>query len=143
MSPSPASSVVHVPVPRESVAETAAVWLPFVQRIAARTRCGVAQHCAEIESGQVQLHLAWAPDELRALALAATNMEVRGSDKIAVLVWCTGSMRELWLPLLDDIERYVRQHLGCAGIKAYARPGWSKILKQRGYRLTHVVMEKD
>ena len=142
MSVSPGHSV-HVPIPFDALSKTQPHWLPFVQRIGERSRCGVKQHLDEIASGQVQIHLAWDRAEKRARALAGTEIHLRGADRIGVLVWCTGSMRELWFPLLNDIERYMREYHGCAGIRAIARPGWSKLLKQNGYRLTHVVMEKD
>jgi len=136
-------TLVLVPVPSESVKGTAEMWLPFVQRIAERTRQHVNDLVAQIVANEVQLHLVWEPKTQTAHALAGTRIIRRGHDRIGEILWTTGIGRRRWLPLLADLETYHRDHLGCAGMTATARPGWSRELKAQGYRLTHVVMEKE
>src|SRR5262249_52473075 len=135
--------LVLVPVPSEELARTAPLWLPFVARIAGRTRNSVPELVSQIRSGEVHIHLAWDPAARRAHALAGTRILLRGGERVGELVWATGSGRRHWLPLLDDLERYHADELGCVGMNAVARKGWSRDLARRGYRVTHLVLEKD
>jgi len=132
-----------VPIPPDAARKTVAHWLPFIEQIARRARAKPLVLIGNVLSGTVHLCLAWDADRNEAKALAGTQIVRRGDTRIAELIWLTGSGHEHWIPLFSDLERYFREHQGCAGIKAIARPGWSKLLKARGYRLTHVMMEKD
>ena len=139
----PPMPLVLVPIPCRDLARTAPVWLPFVERIAERTRNSVAELLTQIRCGEVHLHLAWDPATRAAHALAGTRILRRGGQRVGELVWATGSGRRHWLPLIDDLERYHREHLGCVGMNAVARKGWTRDLEARGYRVTHLVFEKD
>jgi hypothetical protein len=136
-------NLVLVPIPSDALERTAPVWLPFVERIAQRSRNSLAECLTQIRSGEVHIHLAWEPATREAHALAGTRILKRGGDRVGELVWATGSGRRHWLPLIDDLERYHRAHLGCVGMNAVARKGWSRDLKAKGYRITHLVFEKD
>jgi hypothetical protein len=57
------------------------------------------------------------------------------------LLACVGDDRESWEDLLDEIERWARDR-GCALMQPIARPGWERVLAKRGYRKTHVMLEK-
>ena len=57
------------------------------------------------------------------------------------LLACVGDDREAWEPLLDDIEAWARAN-GAALMQPIARPGWERVLAKRGYRKTHVMLEK-
>ena len=135
--------LVLVPIPSCELERTAPVWLPFVQRIAQRTRNSLAELVAQIRCGEVHIHLAWDPAAGKAHALAGTRILLRDGERVGELVWTTGSGRRHWLPLIDDLERYHREHLGCVGMHAVARKGWTRELVRRGYRITHLVFEKD
>ena len=63
-------------------------------------------------------------------------------DLIAEWIWMTGKGMKQWTHLLADLETYLTEHIGCAEIRPVCRPGWSRLLKQRGYRITHYTMEK-
>lgn len=136
-------SIHLVPIPLDALDGTAGTWLPFLEAIAKRTRGHVAHLIEMVRSGEVQLHIAWDAEDKTAKALAGTRIVLRGDDRIGEFVWMSGSGRQHWLPLFDDLERYHRDHLGCAGFRAIARPGWSPFLKSKGYRVTHVTLEKD
>src|SRR5262249_27171526 len=60
---------------------------------------------------------------------------------VCELLACVGDDREAWEPLLDDIERWAKAH-GAALMQPIARPGWERVLARRGYRKTHVMLEK-
>jgi hypothetical protein len=136
-------NLVLVPIPPDYAAGTMHVWLPFLESVSDRTKCGVQQHVDEVLTGRVQLHLAWEPEAKKAHALAGVHLLKRGTDTVAEVIWATGSGREHWFPLLGQIEQYHREHDGCAAVRAIARLGWSRALKANGYRTTHVVMEKE
>jgi hypothetical protein len=94
-------------------------------------------------SGETEIHLAWDHDERKAHALAGTQIVLRGEDRVGVIRWLTGAKRDLWLPLFAELENYMRERHGVVGMKTDARPGWKKTLQSNGYRLTHIVMEKE
>lgn len=135
--------LLPVPTTREHLERSARHWLPFVESIAERAREPVTVLIDDVMSGRVQVHLVWNEDAKEAKALAGVRIVMRGSDRIAELIWCTGEGMADWADLVSDIERYCKEHLNCAGIKAICRPGWKKTLAPKGYRLTHLVMEKD
>lgn len=132
-----------VPLPSECVQATSAVWMPFVVQIAERARCHVGQLVVSILSNEIQLLIAWDDETKTAKALAGSRIKDRGDQRIGEIVWATGEDKDDWFHLLGDIEMYHRDHLRCAGMVAIARPGWSRPLKSQGYRMTHVVFEKD
>lgn len=135
-------TVVLAPIASEHLEATEPHWLPFIHAIASRIGCHVEQLVDDVLSNRVHLILAWEPDRKVALALCGTTIIERGDRRIGEIVWATGSGREHWFPLIDDLERYHRDHLGCSGMKAVARLGWKKELAKRGYSATHIVMEK-
>src|SRR5262245_4279220 len=92
--------LVHVPIPHQYVVQASHRWLPFIERIAKRTKCSVVEHVCEIERGDVQLHLAWEPEEKQAYALAGVRLFLRAGKPVARIVWLWGKNKELWKPLL-------------------------------------------
>jgi hypothetical protein len=61
---------------------------------------------------------------------------------VCELLACVGDDRVGWEHLLDAIEHWAKAR-GCALVQPIARPGWERVLKERGYRKTHVMLEKD
>ena len=57
------------------------------------------------------------------------------------LIACVGDDRGAWERLLDDIEAWAKAN-GAALMQPIARPGWERVLAPRGYRKTHVMLEK-
>lgn len=57
------------------------------------------------------------------------------------LLACVGDDRTSWESLLDDIERWAKAN-GASLMQPIARPGWERVLARRGYRKTHVMLEK-
>ena len=130
-----------VPIPSSALEGTEPEWMPFVTAIARRIRCHPEQLRQQVLSNAVHVILIWDNEAKKSVFLIGTQITLRGDDRIGELVWATGSLDGF--ALFDELERYHREHLGCAGMKAVARPGWSRLLKGKGYRVTHVVMEKD
>lgn len=57
------------------------------------------------------------------------------------LLACVGDDRAAWETLLEDIERWAKAS-GATLMQPIARPGWERVLTKRGYRKTHVMLEK-
>ena len=75
-------------------------------------------------------------------AIAITEIVDFPRRKICRLLACTGTGADRWLDKLAEIEDWAR-HRGCTAIEPIARPGWERKLTARGYRKTHVVLEKS
>ena len=132
-----------VPVPTDDhyIQVTAPHWFPFLEGISRRSKEPVQSLFNYIVNRQVQVLLAWDEQAQKAVAIAGVRFWLRGPDLIGDLVWCTGRNRKEWQHLLAEIEHYLKD-VGCAECRPTARLGWSKLLKQHGYKATHVVMEK-
>jgi len=142
--------VVHVPIPTAAVPATAVYWLPFVERIAKRSRNSVAELVCMAECGDMLLHLAWDAETKTPLALACTRIFLRAGQPVWEYMYHWGPRRELWEHLFSDLEKFHKDALGCVAVNVWApkfkskrAPDWIAWLEKRGYRATHVIMEKD
>lgn len=75
-------------------------------------------------------------------ALAVTTVKRYPLRRVCSIMICTGKGREDWLQLLEQIEEWAKNN-ECAAVEPVARPGWQKVLAPKGYRMTHVVLEKE
>lgn len=135
--------MILVPIPTPDVGKAAPIIDTFLPSIARRGRVPVAMLWDELRNGETQAHVVWDAKNKQAAALIGTRIVLRGERRLGELSWCTGAARGQWFELITQLETYMRDHLQCEGIKAVCRPGWSKELKGKGYRLTHLIMEKD
>ena len=55
---------------------------------------------------------------------------------------CAGKEMQQWVGLMVSIRDWA-EHAGCKRIKLIARPGWEKIMRDRGFIKTHVILEQD
>lgn len=131
--------LVPIPTTAEHVQGSAKHWVPFLTGIAKRSKEPVETLMLQVLNHEVQVILVW--DGEKAHALLGVRYCLRGEDRIGELVWLTGIARDAWQHLLSDLEEYLR-HVGCKECRPLCRPGWSRLLKTHGYRMTHVVMEK-
>jgi hypothetical protein len=93
-------------------------------------------------SGDNQLWLAWdeeAKDKLKGVMVS--RIIIRPNTKVANIFICTGKQRKLWQDRLHEVEKWAKSNK-CTHFETYARPGWSKLLKQKGYKITHYLLEK-
>lgn len=139
--------LVPVPNTEKHLGATSQHWLPFLEKIAIRSKVTLAELTGELQRNETQLHLIWDPDEQdfpkACHGIVGTRIKREGERLIGELVWCTGAGRAGWIHLLEDLELYLRTHRGCQVIRPIARMGWMPELKDRGYRETHVIMEKE
>jgi len=135
-------TLLPIPMTDKALRDTIPHWSQFLPNIAKRSKETVAELIAKVARKDVQPILIWDEDALRAVALLGIAYHKRGDDLIAELIWMTGKGREQWQHLLPELERYLKEHIGCAVIRPVCRLGWKPFLKQHGYHETHVMMEK-
>jgi hypothetical protein len=134
--------LLPIPTTDEALQRTAAHWSQFLPGIAKRSKEPLHVLIAKVAQKHVQPILIWDEDAQKAVAMLGVAYHRRGDDLIGEIVWMTGSGREQWQHLLSDVERYLKEHVGCAVIRPVCRPGWKKFLQQHGYHETHVTLEK-
>jgi len=116
-------------------------WLPFLPSISRCTKESVQTLFGQIKRGEVRLTLVWDDDSNQAVALIGIRLHMRDQDLIAEICWTTGRDYKAWIGLLPELEKMLRL-AGVVECRPICRPGWAKILKANGYRLTHMMMEK-
>lgn len=132
-----------VPIPPNMLEGSASYWRPYILQISERSRTDPAAKERMLFAGEAQAFLVWDDETKRPQAFLGVHYATRDKDRIGELVWLMGENRAAWAHLFGDLETYLRDQQGCVGIKAIARPGWSRHLKANGYRMTHLVMEKE
>lgn len=130
---------VPIPTTREYLDATFEHWFPFLEGISRRSKEPINELLAQIARRDVQLALVW--NENTARALIGMRFVKRGDDLIGEVVWLTGKGMRQWLQLLPQMEDYLK-YMGCVTIRPICRPGWSRLIKGKGYRITHYQMEK-
>ena len=92
--------------------------------------------------GSCQLWLGWDETAKQKLkAVVVTRIIIRPNSKVANIFICTGKNRKDWQDGLHNIEKWAKS-ITCTHFETYASPGWSKILKQKGFKTTHYLLEK-
>lgn len=64
------------------------------------------------------------------------------AERVAEVPVVVGEDMESWLHLLDDLEHWARRENCVALVSTAGREGWVKVLKDRGWRKTAVLMER-
>jgi hypothetical protein len=128
-----------VPLQFEDLDRLFPIWSPFLDGISKRSKEPLEQLFAAIRRREVQIALVW--DGSKAQALIGIRFVHRGADVIGEIVWLTGNGMKQWQHLLPEMENYLKAR-GCVEIKPICRPGWSRLLKTKGFKITHYVMEK-
>jgi len=132
-----------VPIPPDCLEETRNTWARFVYAIAERSRNDPLEMERMLFAGEAQAFLVWDPDIGKPIAFLGVRYMRRADGRVGELIWLMGENRKAWTHLITELETYLREHQHCVAIKAIARPGWAKVLKAHGYRLTHQVTEKE
>jgi hypothetical protein len=133
--------LVPIPTTDEQIRAHAPHWVPFVREI--------AQHSGEyfddlvgfVLRHQIQVILIWNEDTQKADALIGLRCVKHGDDIVGELVWLTGRGMKQWVHLRPTLERYLKD-IGCTICRPICREGWKPTLKEAGYKLTHITMEK-
>lgn len=131
--------LLPIPLSDEAINAAAPLWLPFLPRIAKRSHESIADLMRQIARREVRLVLVM--DDDKPVALVGVSIRVMNSKSYGDMIWLAGFNREQWQDLLPEFEQLLRD-AGCVICRPICRPGWSRLLKSRGYKLTHVMMEK-
>lgn len=131
--------LLPIPLSDEAINAAAPLWLPFLPRIAQRSHESVQDMMRQIARREVRLVLVMDGD--KPVALVGVSIRVMDGKSCGDMIWLAGFNREQWQDLLPEFEQLLRE-AGCVMCRPICRPGWSRYLKQQGYRLKHVIMEK-
>lgn len=94
----------------------------------------------KLEEGTNQL---WVVEERGVIeAVIITTILTYPLRKVCAIKLVTGNERFRWQEGLSIIEAWARGE-GCSRMRNEARPGWRPFLEAHGYRISHVVMERD
>jgi len=113
-------------------------WFPWLADISRRSKEPVADLLRAVLSGYTQIALVF--DGEKSHALIGMQYRKRGDELIGEIIWLTGKGMRDWQHLLPQMEKYLKD-IGCSVIRPICRPGWSRLLKQRGYKVTHYTLE--
>jgi hypothetical protein len=134
--------LIPIPTNEQDIKETSRVWLPFLPDISRRSKEPIDDLIDLVIRKDVQVLVAWDEESKTAKAIAGLRLCRRGQNLIGEIVWCTGRSRAEWQHLLSQIEQYLKD-IGCIACRPICRLGWSPLLKQHGYKTTHLMMEKS
>lgn len=96
-----------------------------------------------IISGEWRLWSAWDDETNKARAIMGAYVGVADSgEKSCCVSFCVGDGMEDWVDMIGNVEQWAKSN-GCTRMVFTTRPGWSKVMKTRGYTTTHVVIEKE
>ena len=92
-----------------------------------------------VKADEHQLWVAFEGEDFKSAVI--TNIVSYPQCRSLCIGFCGGQELETWVtPMLDTLKRYAKD-MGCDSIEVFGRPGWSKILKNFGYRNTWVTFE--
>ena len=128
-----------IPMNDKDIYELRLLWGQFIPRIAARSDESEAELFDLVITKRVEVGLIM--DGTKARALIGIVRRKAGRELIGEVHWVTGFGAKDWQHLLADVERYLKDS-GCTISKPICRPGWKRLLKDHGYQMTHLMMEK-
>src|SRR5262245_39635735 len=132
--------LIPIPPTHEALNETFRHWAPFLDDISRRSKQSIDDLLAQIARHDVQIALVW--DGQQAHALIGMRFHYRGEELVGEIVWLVGRGMKQWRHLLPELERYLKDYVGCKVIRPICRKGWSRQLLKAGYKTTHLMMEK-
>jgi hypothetical protein len=96
----------------------------------------------ELYEAKAQLWILWNENRKKKYqGCVVSKIIQRSNTKSLSLFIVTGENRKLWQDKITILEDYAKQQ-GCSHLETYARPGWSRILKNHNYKTTHYLLEK-
>ena len=76
------------------------------------------------------------------LATVVTELRSYPNYKVCDARIVTGKHMNRWHHHVADLETWAKTK-GCKKMELFARPGWEKVMKPKGYQKSHVQLEKD
>ena len=135
--------IEQVLIPTDKVKQ---VWSIVVKDIAdalARSNAYArAEHIKkDILDNKMQLWILWDSETKEYYGVCVTEIIQRPLQRCLNIKIMTGRHRDKWQHLIKHVEEFA-WHNNCDLLELVARPGWKKILKQYGYKESHVLLEK-
>jgi hypothetical protein len=102
-----------------------------------------AEHILEyLKEGSMQLWMAIESESNKVICVCVTEIRQYPNFKVCDLRITTGEQFERWYNFMDQICQWAKSN-GCKKMEIFARPGWERILKSKGFRKTHVQIERN
>jgi hypothetical protein len=117
-------------------------WLPFLEHISSRSKEPVEALINMVARKEVQVGLAMDEKGISHALLGIRYIRGPEQELIGQLIWLTGRGMKTWVHLAPEVERYLKEHVGCQKVQTINRYGWIPLLKSRGFKHTHTLMEK-
>ena len=95
----------------------------------------------EILDNKMQLWILWDSETKEYYGVCVTEIIQRPLQRCLNIKIMTGRHRDKWQHLIKHVEEFAWKN-NCDLLELVARPGWKKILKQYGYKESHVLLEK-
>jgi hypothetical protein len=135
--------LVHVPAgDLTEIHWSEPAFMPLIEHIADLMKCDRLEIIRQIIEHETQLHIVSDEKRLRAVILTQLLLRHGGDGTNCRVMAIAGDDMAGWLHLLPDLEAWAKAQ-GCKIMEPLARPGWRKLLKPYGYRMTHVLLEKE
>jgi hypothetical protein len=126
--------------------EIASIW-PLVEDLIQKScdRAGGfadAIHVKEwLEKGVMQLWIAYDSKLNKVKCVCVTEIRQYPNYKVCDCKITTGTDYKSWVDFMDNVVNWARS-LGCKKMEIFTRPGWERILKNKGFVKTHIQLEK-
>ena len=95
----------------------------------------------EILDNKMQLWILWDSETKEYYGVCVTEIIQRPLQRCLNIKIMKGRHRDKWQHLIKHVEEFAWQN-NCDLLELVARPGWKKVLKQYGYKESHVLLEK-
>ena len=95
----------------------------------------------QIKKNLMQLWVVWSEKDKKVYAVGVTELKQYPKYKTMNFRILTGEERVQWFEFLEPMETWAKSQ-GVKKMELYARPGWERLLKPRGYAKTHVQLDK-
>jgi len=95
----------------------------------------------QIKKNLMQLWVVWSEKDKKVYAVGVTELKQYPKYKTMNFRILTGEERVHWFEFLDAMETWAKSQ-GVKKMELYARPGWERLLKPKGYVKTHVQLDK-
>ena len=95
----------------------------------------------EILDNKMQLWILWDSETKEYYGVCVTEIIQRPLQRCLNIKIMKGRHRDKWQHLIKHVEEFAWKN-NCDLLELVARPGWKKVLKQYGYKESHVLLEK-
>ena len=95
----------------------------------------------DILDNKMQLWILWESETKEYYGVCVTEIIQRPLQRCLNIKIMTGRHRDKWQHLIKYVEEFAWKN-NCDLLELVARPGWKKVLKQYGYKESHVLLEK-